>query len=322
MIGPFVARPLTIDIRWQRDGNGTPNRAQGGYGPAEWNAGMFAVLNDRTDIKPAGWDLVNPLAPTLVSARIAARYGLSSLTTPPRVTKDQAWYWDVKLDEVTLSRLLQFDLVYLPIPSGVKVQLSPEQRDILRKLVDSGSQLWIDYGGGPGGSFSSAACGVDSVFFGNYDFAAGGARQPGNPVSRHHPILSYPFWLNQNEINRLGSPTVGSVITGSGSALAAVVTAGSGSPYIAAGQYGSGHVIMTSTNVGQDIARAVFGNNASLASPEDLKLAVRTNLPSNQRPATITLPRYPSRRCRDFFLDSRENKCQKFRRLSTRLERP
>ncbi|MCC6484099.1 MAG: hypothetical protein IT209_04555 [Armatimonadetes bacterium] len=248
-------------------------RAQGGYSPAEWNAGMFAVLDQRTDIKPAGWDLVNPLAPTLITARIAARYGLSSLNTPPRVTKDQAWYWDVKLDEVTLSRLLQFDLVYLPIPSGVSVQLNPEQRDVLRKLVDSGTQLWIDYGGGSGGAFSNAACGVDSVFFGAYDFAAGGARQPGNPVSRHHPILSYPFWLNQNEINRLGSPTVSSVITGGGSALAAVVTAGNGAPYIAAGQYGSGHVIMTSTNIGQDIARGVFGNNASLAAPEDLKLA-------------------------------------------------
>lgn len=251
-----------------------------GYLPAQWNAGVFSVLNNRLDTKPAGWNFVNPLSPTVVTPEIKARYSSTMpLTAGQWVTKDMPCYWDVCLDEVTLSRLLQFDLVYLAIPAGRTVSFQPRERELLRKLVDSGAQLWIDWGGSGAAPFSASVCG--KFFIASANFQTAGSRMPAGVGSRHHALLSYPFWLEQQEINSLGLPYAHGVVSdGSGhdpfpQVFVPVVRNGSGCPVVAAGSYGSGHVIMTSNDIGGDIVRPNFAavSNPMFAASEDLKFA-------------------------------------------------
>ena len=42
----------------------------------------FYVLNQRADIKPAGWSIVNPMAPKIVDANIIARWDAAASTIP------------------------------------------------------------------------------------------------------------------------------------------------------------------------------------------------------------------------------------------------
>ena len=250
-----------------------------GYRSRQWNAGLFGVLEQRLDLKPPGWTFVNPLAPAVVTPEIAARYSDTPLplTVGQVVTKDMPCYWDVRLGEVTLSRLLQFDVVYLHIPAGVKAELTPDDRELLRKLVDSGAQLWIDWGGGAANPFTAGQCGT-GFFLDDVNFQPQ-PRQPANVVHRHHALLSYPYWLSQPEINALGANVSGGVASDGNNrppfpaVFAPVVLNGGGLPQIAAGRYGSGHIILTANNIGANIVRAAFGSRPDLASPGDLKFA-------------------------------------------------
>ncbi len=260
-------------------GNGSGSNAAG------WNAGMFAVLDQRLDLKPPGWDFVNPLAPPIVTPDIRSRYaGFTALSVGQYVTKSMPCYWDVKLDEVTLSRLLQFDLVYLAVPQGVTINLEPAQRELLRKLVDSGAQLWIDWCGSGSSAMGKSGCGFSSFFLDNTDFeSAPSGRKPAFVTSRHHPLISYPFWLDQTEINYLGTPNAHGVASdgSSNDPFPAVFTgvvrngAPGALPQVAAGQYGSGHIILTANNIGGGIVRGGFGGipNPAFAAPQDVKFA-------------------------------------------------
>lgn len=258
-----------------------PGAGSAGYTADTWNSGLFKVMDDRLDLKPPGWTFVNPLASPRVTAEINARYG-GNLTVGQIITKDLPPYWDVKLDETTLSRILQFDLVYLAIPAGQTAMMSADERELLRKLVDSGAQLWIDWGGGSAPAFSSGA-GGSGFFVPDTNFRSETRRQA-FVFSRHHSLMSYPFWLSQNEVNMLGANTSGGVAssTASGSAdgpfppvFSPVVQNGGPSalPQIAAGQYGSGHIILTANNIGGNIVRRTFGSRPDIASPADLKFA-------------------------------------------------
>lgn len=259
--------------------------ANTGYKAEDYNAGLFSVLQSRIDLKPAGWDLVNPLAPPLMNDTIRNRYSNLIAQNPnlniangQLITKQMPFYWDVRLSDVTLSRLLQFDLVYLPVPVNRQVTLNANQREMLRKLVDSGATLWIDWGGGANNPISSA-CSigflVDDVNF------RGQARQGAFISQRHHPTLSYPFWLNEQEINALGfSQAAGVVANNAGGSpaeglfTAVVRNGGPGAlPQIASARYGSGHILMTANNIGLDITRRSGGQQPMFASVEDLKFA-------------------------------------------------
>lgn len=220
------------------------------------NSGLFVRLNSSV-LKPAGWEFVNPLAPARVTPQISARYS-GNLPLGAAVNKSMAAYWDVKLSEVTLSSLLQFDVVYLAIPSGVSPLLDTEMRNMLGKLVDSGAQLWIDWGGGGAVTFGNPQIGqglmIPDPALG---FASGGTAAAQGMFG--HSLLRYPYRLNQQELDLLGAQ-VGSVTVGpSGEAILApvVVNAGGGSgPQIVAGPYGAGHLIMTARNVGGVLAAA------------------------------------------------------------------
>jgi len=247
------------------DASGYPT-AGGGVGD------LFYLLEMRTDMKPPGWSFDNPLAPG------GPATGL---------TKAGPVYWQVDLQSgPDLSRM---HVLYFPA-SGT-VTLTSQERETLRKFVDGGGVLWIDNGGGSGGhlDFGSPANPDDPGTFFILNFKFKDVTDGWDfPISRHHPLLTLPFWLNDWDIANLGwKPATesgakpGSAVcipgydpggTGGWGAITdqpvsfdvlyPVVgnTKGSGRPSMAANAYGSGRVVATSTYVG----RGCYFGSASL----------------------------------------------------------
>lgn len=112
-------------------------------------------LDANRSVKPAGWNFVNPHAPSLVSAATYSRWTniestMGSLIAAPyrvpavgtRVNKRSSAYWEVRLDDLTETQLSHYDV--LLVNPLYNVQLTPSEREKLRRFVDRGGVLWID----------------------------------------------------------------------------------------------------------------------------------------------------------------------------------
>lgn len=211
---------------------------------------LFYLLEMMTDMKPAGWTFENPYAPGSPSG------GLQ---------KSNINYWRVDLSSATdLSRM---SVLYLPA-SGT-VNLTIQDREKLREFVDGGGVLWID--NAPTSTSGTPLDLTDNFFIPGLKFktSAGGGDYA---VSRHHPLLSLPYWLTDQEISILGakygqytcSPGYDpSGMGGWGSmseqpstfdVLYPIVNNGSAmdeAPSIAVNAYGSGRIVATSNYVGR-----------------------------------------------------------------------
>ena len=207
---------------------------------------LFFLLEIRTDLKPTGWTLENPLAPG---------------SAIDGYTKNTADYWQVNL---TAARdLSSMHILYLPA-SGM-VTLSRPNREKLRRFVDGGGVLWID-------NTSTTSClNFDNTFFiQDFLFKLG---TPGteSPVNRHHPLISLPYWLNDGEVSSLGynygkcycmpgfttAGGWGSNRPVSFDALlpvinsATVISGDTHWPSLAASAYGSGRIVASANYVGR-----------------------------------------------------------------------
>ncbi len=112
----------------------------------------FYVLNNRTDVRPPDLTLVNPLAPTSVTAAILNRWtpvsGTAPYTLGQTVTPDMAPYWEVPLNSVSDNELAQFNVLYLEASGpGGAVTFGPALDEKLRRFVDNGGQLIVEYAG-------------------------------------------------------------------------------------------------------------------------------------------------------------------------------
>lgn len=214
---------------------------------------LFFLLEIRTDLKPAGWTLENPLAPG---------NAVDGFEKAPNSTRG-AEYWHVDLSAV--RDLSAMHILYLPA-SGT-VTLNKLDREKLRKFVDGGGVLWID-------NTSTTNClDFDDTFFIQaflFDKVVGGTTE--TPVNRHHPLISLPYWLSDGEASTLGynwgkcyckpgysaSATWGANQPISFDVLLPVVNSamaiGGGAtrwPSMAANSYGSGRIVATSNYVGR-----------------------------------------------------------------------
>jgi hypothetical protein len=148
-------------------------------------------------IKPAGWTLVNPLAPTRVNTFVNSRWPSSSVGN--RISKREAAYWEVFPSTATDAQLANFDFLLLD-PVGV-TSLAPIERERLRRFVDHGGILWIDPGAiqGPGqldpGNNFPAPFEIQSAPSGNY-------AQLSNFT---HPLLSRPELLSTQDVSLLNT---------------------------------------------------------------------------------------------------------------------
>ncbi len=229
------SQPLSAGL--DQYGNTNPS---GGVGD------LFYLLDQRMDLKPGGWSLENPLAPGSPS------FGL---------TKADPKYWIVDLSSV--RSLTRMHVLYLPA-SG-KVNLTEEDREKLREFVDGGGVLWIDNTSSGG----SALDFQDTFFILDFKFLESAGVDV--PFSRHHPLLTLPFWLTDADVSMLGA-TYGRNVCEPGydpnrstwagdqplnfDVLYPVVmnmpSAGSTlRPSVAANHYGSGRIVATSNYVGR-----------------------------------------------------------------------
>ncbi|MCL5104154.1 MAG: DUF4159 domain-containing protein, partial [Armatimonadetes bacterium] len=146
---------------------------------------LFNLLDYLTSMKPAGWSLDNPYAPVDTAGN--------------KYNKQSPEFWRVNL--ATARNLSRMHILYLPAAGNVN--LANEDREKLRKFVDNGGVLWVDNSGGrekpltftgqPGTFF------IPNVYFGSS--TSGGVDAA---ASRHHPLLTSPYWIDDSEIPMLG----------------------------------------------------------------------------------------------------------------------
>lgn len=231
----------------------------------------FYILNERPDIKPAGWTLANPSAPKVVTADIQGRYSykdsggvLHAYTIGQPITSNMAPYWEVDITKATAGTLSQYNL--LAIHANHLIDLNRQERLLLRQFMDEGGTLWVDDCG-------TAATGYGFLFDAQFGSGAGaGTAVVPNPASRS-PIITTPFFLSQDELNGLGDKKVGGYYLSAGRGTAAstgngapdpglltTVLANSGAnglPYMSAGDYGSGHIVISAGDIFDDISTPV-----------------------------------------------------------------
>ena len=227
---------------------------------------LFYVLNNRPDIRPTDLNLVNPLAPAGADPKTAA-------------------YWEVSLYNVSDSELAQYDVLYLP--AGAQT-FAPALNERLRRFVDNGGQLIVEYG-------TATSPTVPGLFTGTTQVAgtAGNAvtlPQIGNTtVSLRHPVVSQPFFLAAQKdagsglevISDLVSPaycisvnTTDLVHSGEvGNIFSPVLTDTSGA-VLSAAQIGGGQAVVSALNLGPNIS----GHNAATFAPADLYAAPAADL--------------------------------------------
>lgn len=220
---------------------------------------LFYVMDNRLDLKPKGWEFVNPLAPS-------------------GSTKSMPWYWFVN-STAPLSDLTQLDVLYLGVPPNTTIQLSrhPEFIQNLRKFVDGGGILWID-----NARFDPTTTGgeLDNLFVA--DQIAFNAAPTGdvNMVDVAHPVACRPFPLTWQDARSLGMNGTASLCQGLDAGIARftfapIIRAGSKTiPLIAGAQYGSGYIVVSGASIGAGISQPVlqFGT-LQAAHAQDLRFA-------------------------------------------------
>lgn len=198
----------------------------GTLGPENPDPNFFYVLDSRTDLKPSGVELVNPLAPSVVTGGIYTRwknrvrmgYNAASHQGDPafvagtpenqifqvgaRVTKNMGCYWEVNLDNLSSDDLAQYDLLYIHTHKA-NVSFTTDQIVKLRRFVDGGGTLWFDNCGG----FTLAP---GAPFLIDMQFANGGGATSGAVIGEPtHPLMTYPYALTPEEVQYLGDKFVG-----------------------------------------------------------------------------------------------------------------
>ncbi len=268
-----------------------------GGGPQNVTPHVFYIMDRRSDLKPAGWEFVNPLAAGTITGDIYARWQTRGngfdpafSNTPAGVafrvgqplTKNFGAYWEVNLDNASTSDLQQFDVVLMAYQNNSQTQFTPDEREKLRRYADGGGTVWLEDEGNfnllKGGSYGGGQFIVDLGFA-----AAIPANAYPTPASLHHPLINFPYSLAQTDILSLGAAGVqydvnlthhahqglnNSFTAPSGLAnprvLVPVIWAGTSNgqlPYVSAGDYGAGHIVVSSGGIATGINAYSGGAN-------------------------------------------------------------
>ena len=156
-------------------------------------------LDSNMKVKPAGWNFYNPLAPGWLDPSEVGFFAARYANTPPAQTainKRSVRYWWLNVADLTDKDFGQLDVAILQVTTP-NLSVNPSDREKLRRFVDKGGVLWIDYTYGwldqtQGGPISSRTL------------------VPGAPLSNASadytsPVLRYPNTLTPNEVGLFSS---------------------------------------------------------------------------------------------------------------------
>lgn len=240
---------------------------------------VFYVLDNRADAKPVGWSFVNPLAQNTVSTAMTTRWG-TAYKIGDSITPKTAAYWEVALRDVSADDLQQFDVLYL---SAAAVNFLPADNEKLRRFVDNGGQLIVEYGSA-GGSLP---------LFYSASWATGAATSSLLPPSVSaspmnltdlHPLLTQPNFIAPTDLAFLGK----SFATGGFGTLkqnsdifGPVLIQGGSLSAVDAAQIGGGQIVTSSLNIGPVVCtdqNGVLQNGAILPPTFNLAAIPSVNL--------------------------------------------
>lgn len=118
--------------------------------PANDTPHVWFNLDANSAAKPPGWSFYNPRASTQVSASVQSRWTLiasvvggGAPAVGARITKRDAPYWEVPLSSAGDQEMADYDVLVF---SGYRlVSLNPIEREKLRRFMDGGGVLWLDF---------------------------------------------------------------------------------------------------------------------------------------------------------------------------------
>ena len=211
---------------------------------------VFETLNLRADVKPFGWNIVNPRAPSQVDGAIQTRWPAPAYSLGQSVIPTMAAYWEVPLRDTAADQLRQYDVLYV---DATGVTFTPADNAKLRRYVDGGGQLWVEYR-------NVGSSGINALFAGaQWTSGTASAFSPipdGSGILRH-PLISQPFLFSTQDFSNLGvpvgsTPPVGFVtaLAGDANNLFGGVFNRNGGVAGLAGQYGAGQIIVDSVGLG------------------------------------------------------------------------
>ena len=230
---------------------------------------VFHVLDLRPDVKPVGWSFVNPLAPANVTAAINIRWNINTGAYLPgaAVTPDMAAYWEVPLRDVSADDLQQYDVLYLTGSylsngqnSAIPVALSPTDNEKLRRFVDNGGQLIVEYGVNTSSAFTPFSYG-SLPLFDNATWTQGSSTTSSLVVpgagSDLHPIITQPNFFSPGDLLTLGAPDAdnnfGTISQPNANIFSRVLLQGGGDG-VEAAQLGAGEIVTSALNIGPTVS--------------------------------------------------------------------
>ena len=250
---------------------------------------LFYVMDSRPDLKPGGWDIINPLAPSTITGEVYNRWKGRAAADPAfqggtaesqsfrlngPLTKNMGAYWEFNLDKGSDDDIKQFDIALLSFSNNFA--FNQAERERLRRFVDGGGTLWIENENG-------STVSPNAPLFFNYTATSSG---PANlPSQQHHPLFSFPNTFSAGEVYSLmngGAAAFKPNVRGHKSDaayLSPLVYAGGPGTNMAlsAGDYGAGHLVISSAPIAVNAANAggfgVYGANSGAVSGNVLQLA-------------------------------------------------
>lgn len=235
--------------------------------PSNYTPHVWFNLDSNRLVKPAGWNIENPRASTEVTTQIQARWiALGGVGNAPgigdRITKRHGAYWEVPLSTVGDQEMADYDVLMLSARGFVA--LNPTEREKLRRFVDHGGVLWVD--------FTSGAT-LDSLNSAPLPFGLNTANLGIPSYSESlHPLLSFPNTISDAALAAMETDSGAGIlrttlvnanlegIVGAAPAdslkLYTVASTNRG-PSIQVGHLGDGYIVVTARGVASAINRVL-----------------------------------------------------------------
>ena len=235
---------------------------------------IFYYLDRRNDLKPNGWNFVNPQASTTFTTQQAARWSLltgTAFSAGQKMGKNFAAYWEVELDKTSSEILSKYDILYV---NDLGSQITPAQREKLRRFMDGGGTLWVDR------NRNGVLQGINGYPVPFASVNGGNNPQVTAPL---HPLMRYPFELDYGAASFIGftggagafiPQTLGSAGVGALSSILQTIEPGFGALngivtnsaglVVGVADIGSGKLVVSSSDIGTKLNGAGGGVDIGL----------------------------------------------------------